>query len=124
MYKLGEVLEVTIVGIRDYGLFIQDDQGRKGLIHVSECDNQYIKNMYHTFSVGEKVRAIVMEDDGKRRFALSMRALKETKGELSQYPRPVNFYVNHKHFWTKSHYNTGFEPLAEHLEDWKAEKLK
>lgn len=124
MYKLGEVLEVTIVGIRDYGLFIQDDQGRKGLIHVSECDNQYIKNMYHTFSVGEKVRAIVMEDDGKRRFALSMRALKETKGELSQYPRPVNFYVNRKHFWTKNHYNTGFVPLAEHLEDWKAEKLK
>ncbi len=29
MYKLGEILEVKIVGIRDYGLFIQDKKGRK-----------------------------------------------------------------------------------------------
>ncbi|KAF0333631.1 S1 RNA-binding domain-containing protein [Pediococcus acidilactici] len=124
MYKLGEILEVKIVGIRDYGLFIQDKKGRKGLIHVSECDNQYIRNMHHAFDIGEKVQAVVMEDDGNRRFALSIRALKETKGNLSKYPRPINFYVNHKHFWTKSHHDAGFKPLAEHLEGWKAEKLK
>ncbi len=58
--------------------------------------------MHHAFDIGEKVQAVVMEDDGNRRFALSIRALKETEGNLSKYPRPINFYVNHKHFGQKA----------------------
>ncbi len=67
MYRLGEIVSTTIVGIKPYGVFVLDRNGRKGLIHVSECDDGYIKNLRNTFSIGEKIKAIVMEDDGDKK---------------------------------------------------------
>jgi general stress protein 13 len=124
MYKLGDIITVTIVGIKTYGVFILDRNGRKGLIHVSECDDGFVKNLKNTFSIGEKVKAVVMEDDGNKKFSLSIRSLKETKGNLSKYPKPSSLYVGHKRYWTKSHYVSGFKPLEVAMNDWKKDKLK
>lgn len=123
MYRLGEIVSTTIVGIKPYGVFVLDRNGRKGLIHVSECDDGYIKNLRNTFSIGEKIKAIVMEDDGDKKFSLSIRSLKEIKGDLHQYPKPSNLYVGHKKYWTKAHYISGFKPLEIAMEQWKKEKL-
>lgn len=124
MYRIGDIIEVKIIGIRAYGLFVTDQKDRKGLIHVSECDDGFIKNLQVKFAVGQKVKAIVMEDDGDKKFSLSIRALKETKGNLKDYPRPVTFYVGRKRYWTKSHYISGFEPLSREAKVSRKEKEK
>jgi general stress protein 13 len=124
MYELGDITTVTVIGIKPYGLFVTDENGRKGLIHVSECDNGYIRDLNVSFSVGQKVRVVVMEDDGDKKFSLSIRSLKETRGKLKRYPKPVNQYVGQKKYWTKAHYISGFKPLEDEMQTWKKEKMK
>lgn len=124
MYKIGEVISVEIVGIRTYGLFVVNEGGRKGLIHVSECSDGFIKNLWHVFVIGQNVQAVVMDDDGDQKFSLSIRALIETKGNLQGVPKPVTAYVGKKKYWTKANYNSGVTPVLNLLHQWKREKEK
>ena len=44
MYKVGEIIEVEVTGIESYGIFVKADNDYTGLIHISEIDNNYIKD--------------------------------------------------------------------------------
>ncbi len=74
-YKIGDIVEGIITGIVDFGAFIKFED-LEGLIHISEMDWQIINNPNEIFTVGDKVKAQIIEID-KDRVSLSTRALKE-----------------------------------------------
>lgn len=75
-YAVGDDVEGEITGIVDFGVFIKVEDGLEGLAHISELDWGLVDNPRKIFTVGEKVRARIIEvKDGK--ISLSVKALKE-----------------------------------------------
>jgi len=75
-YNIGDVLECTVAGIVDFGVFLRLEEGLEGLVHISELDWGLVEDPRVMFKVGDKVKAKVIEiKDGK--ISLSIKALKE-----------------------------------------------
>lgn len=72
-YKIGEIYEGTIINIRDFGAIMIFDDERKGLLHISEIANVYIRNIHKYLKIGKTYQAKVIgiEDDGFLKLSMS-----------------------------------------------------
>ncbi len=74
--EVGAVVEGTVDSLKDYGAFVNLDNGLSGLIHVSQISTQRIKHPGVVLKEGQKVTVkIIGLKDGK--ISLSMKALAE-----------------------------------------------
>lgn len=72
--KIGAVAEGTVDSIKDYGAFVNLEDGLTGLLHVSQISRQRIKHPGIVLQEGQKVTVkIIGLKDGK--ISLSMKAL-------------------------------------------------
>ncbi|QBS37215.1 S1 RNA-binding domain-containing protein [Thermaerobacter sp. FW80] len=66
----------TITGIVDYGAFVVTDDGRRGLIHISEIADWYVERAEDYFYKGERVQVEVVHfDPASGKYAFSTRRL-------------------------------------------------
>lgn len=79
-YKIGDVLDVEVTGIQNYGVFAKLDESTQGLIHISEIKHSYIEeSLQELFSLGDQLKVMILDiDEYDGRISLSLRALKET----------------------------------------------
>lgn len=75
-YEEGEVVEGTVTGIVDFGVFIKIEEGLEGLAHISELDWGLVEDPADLFNVGQKVNAKIIEIK-EDKVSLSVKALKE-----------------------------------------------
>ena len=72
--EVGAVVEGTVDSLKDYGAFVNLDDGLSGLLHVSQISTQRIKHPGVVLKEGQKVTVkIIGIKDGK--ISLSMKAL-------------------------------------------------
>jgi polyribonucleotide nucleotidyltransferase len=77
-FKVGEVVEGTIIKILEFGAIVDLGGGRDGMIHVSELKEGYVKKVEDVVQVGDFVKAkIVRVEDG--RIGLSIKALSTSR---------------------------------------------
>ena len=75
-FAVGDVANVTIVGITPFGAFAEIVPEVDGLIHISQIADKRIGNPSEVLEVGQKVDAkIIAIDDEKHKVSLSIRAL-------------------------------------------------
>lgn len=75
-YKVGDVLEGTVTGAVDFGIFVKIEEGLEGLVHISEIDWGLVEDPKALYKIGESIRVKVIEiKDGK--ISLSIKALRE-----------------------------------------------
>lgn len=75
-YKEGDTVEGEITGVVEFGAFIKfGKEGLEGLIHISELDWQLIEDPTQVISVGDKVKAKII-DIANDKISLSIKALK------------------------------------------------
>jgi small subunit ribosomal protein S1 len=75
-YNLGDVVDCTVAGIVDFGVFLKVEEGLEGLVHISELDWGLVEDPRSMFKIGESIKAKVIEiKDGK--ISLSIKALKD-----------------------------------------------
>lgn len=72
-YKVGDIVEGTIINIRDFGAIIIFSDGKKGLLHISEVANVFIRNIRKYLKIGKtyQVKIIGIEDDGFLKLSMS-----------------------------------------------------
>ena len=76
----GSVLEGTVESLMPYGAFINLGDGLSGLVHISQISQKRIKKPSEVLSVGDQVKAKVLNtNDGK--ISLSLKALQEVEKE-------------------------------------------
>ena len=76
-YAVGDVVEVIVSGIADFGVFVRfsDDPNIEGLVHISEIDHKLIDSPKEVVKVNDSIKAKIIEiKDG--RVSLSFKALK------------------------------------------------
>lgn len=75
-YKVDDVVDGTVTGIVDFGVFVKIEEGLEGLVHISEIDWSLVEDPRTLFKVGAKVKVKIIEiKEGK--VSLSIKALKE-----------------------------------------------
>lgn len=78
-YKVGDVIEGTITGIVDFGVFIKFNN-LEGLVHISELAYQLIEDPHDIIKIGQKVEAKIIEIE-KDKISLSIKALEKNPWE-------------------------------------------
>ena len=77
-YKVGDIVEGTVVNILDFGAFIRLDFGVDGLVHVSQISNEHVNKPADKLSLGEKVTVKIMDiKEDERKISLSMKEVME-----------------------------------------------
>lgn len=73
-YQVGDVVNGTVSGVVEFGIFVKLEDKVEGLVHISEISWSLIENPKTIFKIGEKIKAKVIEiKDGK--ISLSIKAL-------------------------------------------------
>lgn len=90
-YKVGDIIDVQIISIAQFGAFARIIPGVDGLIHISQIADRKIDKIQDVLSVGDTVKAIIKEIDlDKKRVALSIRELEAKNEESIETESPVN----------------------------------
>ncbi len=75
-YTVGQIIDGTITGVVEFGIFIKLDDGTEGLVHISEISWSLIENPKSIYKTGERVKTKIIDTkDGK--VSLSIKALTE-----------------------------------------------
>lgn len=67
--KVGDILVGKIVGIADYGAFVETEAGVRGLIHISQLADGYVERVEDVVKVGETVLVQVVRIDKEGRYS-------------------------------------------------------
>lgn len=115
-YQNEEIIVGKVIDIQPYGAFIGFPNGQKGLIHISEISDDYVKNIQTYLIVGEYVRVKVLAmDPSNQHLKLSMKRLYKRE-ELTDKAHP---------FWFKvPPHEIDFSPLKKMLPHWIALQKK
>lgn len=67
MVEVGAVVEATVEKVMDYGAFVRLDTGETGMVHISEIDKNYVKDIRDHVRENDKVtvKVIGQKEDGK-----------------------------------------------------------
>lgn len=82
--EVGAVVEGTVQRITPYGAFIQMEGGKLGLVHISEIDRNYVKEVKEHLREGDTISAKVLaiKEDGK--IDLSIKALQDPQPRVER----------------------------------------
>ena len=79
-YKVGDVVNVTIVSITAYGAFAQIIDGVDGLIHISRIANRKVENVKDVLSVGDEVTVKITNiEEDRKRVSISIRDVEDSE---------------------------------------------
>lgn len=89
-YTPGTHVSGEIVSIKDYGIFVELDDGIEGLVHVSEVSWTNNKGPIKGFNVGDKIEAQVLEVDVEnKRISLGVKQLQSNPWDALAAKYPV-----------------------------------
>ena len=79
--EVGLICTGTVLKIVDFGAFVSFDNGKEGLVHVSEIAEEKVKNVSDYLVEGEEVDIKVIGIDSRGKVKLSMKAVLEPSEE-------------------------------------------
>jgi S1 RNA binding domain protein len=82
--EVGAVIEGSVHRIAPHGAFLRLPDGRLGLVHISEIDRNYVKDVHEHLHEGDTVQAKVLaiKEDGK--IDLSIKALQDPQPRMDR----------------------------------------
>lgn len=87
----GNVLRGKITGLAPFGAFVELEDGKTGLVHISEVSSEYIDDISKHLAQGQNVKVKVMSVDEKGKISLSIKRATENTGEKKKKaPRQKN----------------------------------
>lgn len=115
-YSVDEIIVGKVIDIQPYGAFIGFPNGQKGLLHISEISDDYVKHIETYLIVGEYVRVKVLAiDPSNHHLKLSIKRLIKRE-DLTDKAHP---------FWFKvPPHEIDFSPLKKMLPQWLASQKK
>lgn len=76
--EVGQIVEGTVVGITNYGAFIELPDGKTGLIHISEIADTFVQDIHQFLKEKEKVKVKIIGLTEKGKYDLSLRQVEGT----------------------------------------------
>lgn len=73
--EVGNIVEGKVVLVTGFGAFVELTSGETGLIHISEVDNSYVKDVKDFLKENDKVKAKVISIKENGKIDLSIKQL-------------------------------------------------
>ena len=104
-YKVGDIINVLVTGIEDYGIFVKVDDEYDGLIHISEISYDFVRKIDDYANVGENIFVEILAiDEENHNMKLSIKNIE---------------YKNTGEKRSEINDEEGFKPLKEALIKWQ-----
>lgn len=113
-YKIGQIIEGKVTGIQPYGAFVSLDNETQGLIHVSEVQSGYTKNIHSLLKVGQPVTVQIIDIDEYSKNQFIFKNVRKTNPAVP---------YRRKRYFTNKNRKIGFTTIAEQLPIWIEEAL-
>ncbi|MCI1904319.1 CvfD/Ygs/GSP13 family RNA-binding post-transcriptional regulator [Enterococcus hirae] len=115
-YRIGMIITGKVTGIQPYGVFVELDKNRQGLIHISEIQHGFTKDIGKMLKVGDTVKVQIIDiEEFTKKISLSLRSLEKNYPSGGQ---------RRKHYFTNRKNHIGFESLERMMPIWVAEEKK
>jgi S1 RNA binding domain protein len=100
--EVGAVIDGTVSRITPYGAFLTLEGGKMGLVHISEIDRNYVKDVHEHLRENDVVQAkvIAIKEDGK--IDLSIKALQDPAPTRQRRGSDPDFEARLKKFMRQS----------------------
>ena len=87
---VGAIIEGKVTGITKFGAFVSLDEGKSGLVHISEISDSFVTDVSQFVSVGDtvRVRILAIDADGKIRLSIK-KAVEAPAPSPRPAPRPA-----------------------------------
>lgn len=76
-FEEGQILEGTVVSIKEFGAFIEFAPGKEGMVHISKIAKERINRVEDVLTLGDKVKVVCLGKDKMGRISFSMKDVKE-----------------------------------------------
>ena len=76
-FEQGQILEGTVVSIKEFGAFIEFAPGKEGMVHISKIAKERINRVEDVITLGDKVKVVCLGKDKMGRISFSMKDVKE-----------------------------------------------
>ncbi|PIU63531.1 MAG: RNA-binding protein S1 [Armatimonadetes bacterium CG07_land_8_20_14_0_80_40_9] len=83
--KIGDIVEGIVVGIKNFGAFVQLPEGKVGLVHISEVDDSFVEDIKLHLKERDKVKVKILSVSKDGKLDLSIRGAKP--GAVPRKPR-------------------------------------
>lgn len=71
--EVGSIVEGKVSGIAKFGAFVELENGKTGLVHISEVAHEYVNDVNDFLKVGDNVKVKILSIDEKNKLALSIK---------------------------------------------------
>ena len=115
-YQVGDLIIGKVSAVKPYALFLTFENGSKGLLHISELSDAYIRDIEKYGTVGDEMKVMVLSIDQTNGF---LRVSVKRIPEEEQY----STHVNESRIYLSEN-EKDFTPLKEKLPIWIEETLK
>ncbi len=75
-FEEGQVLEGTVISIKDFGAFLEFAPGKEGMVHISKLSDKRVEKVEDVLSMGQVVKVVCLGKDKMGRFSFSMKDVK------------------------------------------------
>ena len=72
-FEQGQILEGTVVSIKEFGAFIEFAPGKEGMVHISKIAKERINRVEDVLTLGDKVKVVCLGKDKMGRISFSMK---------------------------------------------------
>ena len=76
-FEQGQILEGTVVSIKEFGAFIEFAPGKEGMVHISKIAKERINRVEDVLTLGDKVKVVCLGKDKMGRISFSIKDCKE-----------------------------------------------
>ena len=110
-YKKEEIIKAKVIGLQNYGAFVEVDDEYQGLIHISEISYGYVKNINDYVKIGDKIYTEVIKVD-------------ENNNQLQLSIKDIDYKKDGARLKRMAETKSGFQPLKDNLDGWINDKIK
>ena len=75
-FEEGQVLEGTVISIKDFGAFLEFAPGKEGMVHISKMSDKRVEKVEDALPLGQVVKVVCLGKDKMGRFSFSMKDVK------------------------------------------------
>lgn len=110
MFKIGDIIQVEVSGIEQYGIFVKTIDDYTGLIHISEIDNSFVRHINSYVNIGDLIYANILDiDNDNKHLSLSIKNMNYNNNDNDT--RKIKESIS------------GFLPLSKQLDVWTRDTL-
>lgn len=82
-FSVGDILEGKVTGITNFGVFVELEEGKTGMVHISEVAATYVKDIKDYITMGQTVKVKVLNITEEGKISLSIKKAADTSEQAS-----------------------------------------